>query len=144
MKSRNIPENTLILVCKSGEKRKGEVTSHLPCESDPPLRWGSLTRLSEQIYDSLAPSVLCPDWTRTETQCCFKIHCRLNHINYNKEYWRTCDVYLFTVSRASASGGGIMKHAPGRVLVFPLPSWTFQFLPELDFRISFSSRLIAP
>lgn len=43
---------------------------------------------------------------------------------------------------ASASGGRTMKHAPGRVLVFPVLFWSTQFLlSELDFRVSFSPRL---
>lgn len=55
--------------------------------------------------------------------------------------WYICSLYLSTVSMASGSGGGIMKHAPGRVLVFPPVVWSFQFLKSaLESNFIFSPR----
>lgn len=52
------------------------------------------------------------------------------------------NLYLSTLSRASALGGGIMKQAPGRVLVFPALVCSTQFLwSMLDLRLSISPRL---
>ena len=117
--------------------------SHLSSEGEPPPLWGFSGRSWVQIYVSSGHSGLCPDWTHTDTQCF------INHVKKKKNNWCEtfgqswfCTLYLSTFSRASGSGGGTMKHAPGRVLVFPVLSWSSQSLIfELDLRFSTSSRL---
>lgn len=53
-----------------------------------------------------------------------------------------CSIYLATLSRASVSGGGTIKHAPGRVLTTPSRVWSCQFwLSRLDFSVILSPRL---
>lgn len=54
-------------------------------------------------------------------------------------------LHLFKVSRASGSGGGISKQAPGRLVVLPWLSWSSQYLlSELDLRIIVCPRSTAP
>ena len=115
------------------------LSSHLLSEVGPPPQSESSGRTWEQICGSSGPAALCPDWTN-------RIHYRLccNHMRQQCEenILQVVSLYLLTLSSASASGGGTMKQAPGRVLVLPLFVCSSQFLlSELDFRFRVSPRL---
>lgn len=75
-------------------------------------------------------------------QCIYRLNVRKVWSNTLQVLLLICDRYLATLSRASISGGGIIKHAPGRVLTTPLSVSSSQFLESvLDFRVSLSPRL---